>query len=264
MRGHGDLEAAVGAAALCGLLALALPFELLRVLLALPLALFLPGYAISAAIFAHGRIERRYYLVFSLGLSLAVLALGGLVLNYVPGGIRSGSWAVLLFLVVLAACRGAALRRPRRAGAPVSWALPRFNAPQAALLAGGAVAIFAALVLAFTPVTAENATGYTEMWIEPLDGAAAGVRVGVGSGERDDSSYRLLVSFGRGAGEFTRRFSLEPGQSQILELRGGTPRNAGQGGAIPASATLFKEDSPDPEEPFRRVTTWVAPTTGTG
>ncbi|HEY4779357.1 MAG TPA: DUF1616 domain-containing protein, partial [Solirubrobacterales bacterium] len=120
MRGHGDLEAACTGATLCALLTLVLPFEPLRMLLAAPLTLFLPGYAISAAIFARRRIERRQFLLFSLGLSLAVLALGALVLNYVPGGIRAWSWALLLFLVVLGCCRGAALRRPKRARAPVS------------------------------------------------------------------------------------------------------------------------------------------------
>ncbi len=55
MRGHGDLEAAVGGAALCALLALALPFDLLRVLVGAPLFFFLPGYAIAAATFARGR-----------------------------------------------------------------------------------------------------------------------------------------------------------------------------------------------------------------
>src|SRR4029077_18937869 len=106
MRGHGDLEAAYASAALCALLTLALPFEPLRMLLAAPLALFLPRYAIPAAIFARRRIERRQFLLFSLGLSLAVLALGALVLNYVPGGIRAWSWALLLFLAVRGCWRG--------------------------------------------------------------------------------------------------------------------------------------------------------------
>src|SRR4029077_1013593 len=106
MRGHGDLEAAYASADLCALLTLALPFEPLRMLLPAPLALCLRGSAITAAIFARRRTERRQFLLFSLGLSLAVLALGALVLNYVPGGIRAWSWALLLFLVLLGCCRG--------------------------------------------------------------------------------------------------------------------------------------------------------------
>jgi hypothetical protein len=260
MRGHGDLEAAVGAAALCGLLALVLPFEPLRMLLAAPLTLFLPGYAIAAAIFARERIGRARFLLLSVGLSLAVLALGALVLNYGPGGVRAWSWALLLFLVVLGCCRGAALRRPRGAPAPVRWSLPRPDRGQVAMVAGGALALVAAVVLAFTPLSATNATGFTEIWIAPLAGDG-GVRVGVGSAEREDSSYRLVVNFG-GSREVTRRLELEPGQRQVLAL--GESAAASSPVPVRVTATLFKQDSPAPNRPFRQVSTWLGLTGGSG
>jgi hypothetical protein len=262
MRGHGDLEAAIGGAALCALLALALPFDLLRMLVGAPLLFFLPGYAVAAAIFAHGRIQRSHFLVFSVGLSLAVLALGALVLNYLPGGIRAGWWALLLFLVVLGACRAAALRRPKRAGAPIALALPRANRAQAGLLAGGALLIVAAAILAFVPLSATNAIGYTEIWIQPLEASEGpGVRVGVGSGERDDSSYRLVVEFGDGEGEATQQLTLGPGQKQVLELQppDNSPAAIAGAASIPVTATLFKEDSPEPEQAFRQVSTYISP-----
>ncbi|HEV7482390.1 MAG TPA: DUF1616 domain-containing protein [Solirubrobacterales bacterium] len=258
MRGHDDLEVAVGSAALCAVLALALPFEALRVLLALPLTMFLSGYAISAAIFARRPLPRRQFLLLSVGLSLAVLALGTLVLNYVPGGIRAGSWALLLFLVVLGCCRGAAVRRPRGASAPVSWALPQVSAAQAGLLALGGVAAIAAIVLAFTPLAATNATGFTELWIHPLSGDN-GVRIGVGSAERDDASYRLVVNFG-GSREVTREVELRPGQREVLAL--GESAAASAPAAIPVTATLFKQDSANPDRPFRQVSTWLGPAEG--
>jgi uncharacterized membrane protein len=267
MRGHGDLEAAVGAAALSALLALLLPFDLLRVLVGAPLLFFLPGYAITAAIFARVRIERRYFLVFSVGLSLAVLALGALALNYLPGGVRAGWWAVLLFLVVLGACRGAALRRPKRAGPPISLDLPRVNRAQAGLLAAAALAIVAAVVLAFVPLSATNAIGYTEIWIQPLAAnEGPGVRIGVGSGERDGSSYRLVVEFGNGEGEASQQLTLAPGQKQVLELQPPDNLPAATSGAasMPVTATLFKEDSPDPNQAFRQVSTYISPTGGAG
>jgi hypothetical protein len=242
-------------------LALLLPFEPLRMLLAAPLALFLPGYAIAAAIFARGRIRRSQFLVFSLGLSLVVLALGALLLNYMPGGIRAWSWALLLFAVVLGCCRGAALRRPRRAPAPVAWSLPRANGPQLALFLGGGLALLAAVVLAFTPLTATKAIGFTEIWIQPL-AAGNGVRIGVGSGERDDSSYRLQVRFGAGK-TVTRRFELEPGQREVMAL-GGAGLVSATGGPIPVSAILYKEDSPEPDHPFRQVSTWLPAPAGPG
>jgi hypothetical protein len=260
MRGHDDLEVAVGSAALCAVLALVLPFEALRLALALPLTMFLSGYAISAAIFARRPLPRRQFLLLSVGLSLAVLALGTLVLNYVPGGIRAWSWALLLFLVVLGCCRGAALRRPRGAGAPVSWALPRVSAVQAGLLGAAGLAALAAVVLAFTPLAATNATGFTEIWIHPLPGDN-GVRIGVGSAEREDASYRLVVNFG-GSREVTRKIELRPGQRQVLAL--GESAAASSPVAIPVTATLFRADGATPDRPFRQVSTWIGPVGGAG
>ncbi|MDN5361456.1 MAG: hypothetical protein PWP70_503 [Moorella sp. (in: firmicutes)] len=61
----------------------------LRVALGLPFVLFLPGYCLIAALFPRQRdldgIER---IALSFGLSIAVVPLIGLVLNYTPWGIR--------------------------------------------------------------------------------------------------------------------------------------------------------------------------------
>ena len=100
------------AAALCAVGALLMPFEAVRLLFAAPLALFLPGYAIAAACFSRGSLDRPRFLLVSLVLSLSMLALGGLVLNYMPGGIRPLSWALLLLLVTGVGCWVATRRWP--------------------------------------------------------------------------------------------------------------------------------------------------------
>ena len=67
------------------------PFEItaLRTILGLPVVLFLPGYALIAALFPRKNdldaIER---IALSFGLSIAVVPLIGLVLNFTPWGIR--------------------------------------------------------------------------------------------------------------------------------------------------------------------------------
>jgi hypothetical protein len=55
----------------------------------------------------------------------------------------------------------------------------------------------------------------------------------------------------------TRQFGLEPGQREVLAL--GESAAAASPTAVPVTATLYKEDSPEPDQPFRRVSTWVAP-----
>lgn len=256
MRGHADLRAAVWAALLCALLALVLPFGPLRLVFAAPLTLFLPGYAIASAAFARRPLDRAKLGLLSVGLSLTVLALGSLVLNYFPGGIRSGSWALLLVLVVLGACRAAALARP--AGEAPRLDRPRFSPSrgEAGLLAAGVVAGVLAVVVAFLPMPASDAIGYSEMWIQPLEGSrAAGVEIGVGNRTHQRGNYELRVRFGGRTPETVREFALDPGEDELLRLLTAAPA---PGKPLPVAATLFRQGKPD--RPYRRVSAWIAPT----
>lgn len=73
-----------------------------RVLLALPLVLFIPGYALIAALFPTDEdldlIER---IALSFGLSIAVVPLIGLGLNYTPWGIRLDPIVISLSLFTI-------------------------------------------------------------------------------------------------------------------------------------------------------------------
>ena len=78
----------------------------LRIALGLLFVLFFPGYTLLSALFPRrsslGGIER---IALSLGLSIAVVPLVGLVLNYTPWGIRlySVTVSVTLFIVIASA-----------------------------------------------------------------------------------------------------------------------------------------------------------------
>src|SRR5512138_185476 len=67
-----------------------------RAIVALPLALFVPGYALAAAAFPAGRLGGAERLLFSLGASLAAAALCGLMLHWTALGLRPAAWAVAL------------------------------------------------------------------------------------------------------------------------------------------------------------------------
>lgn len=87
-----------------------------RVILALPMVLFFPGYALIAALFpGNGEIDGLERLALSFGLSIAVVPLIGLVLNYTPYGIRLDP--VVTSLVFFTLCM-AAIAQYRRAGLP--------------------------------------------------------------------------------------------------------------------------------------------------
>ncbi|MDQ6673875.1 MAG: DUF1616 domain-containing protein, partial [Chloroflexota bacterium] len=67
-----------------------------RASLAGPLVLVLPGYALVRALLPARPRRLAELLLLSLGSSLAIAVLGGLVLNLTPWGIRAESWAVFL------------------------------------------------------------------------------------------------------------------------------------------------------------------------
>ena len=99
------------------LLTIYLPYlneSFLRVLFGVPLVLFIPGYALIAALFPAARdidgIER---VALSFGLSIAIVPLTGLALNYTPWGIRLDPIVICLSILTIGLCLAAQYRRAR-------------------------------------------------------------------------------------------------------------------------------------------------------
>ena len=252
MRGHRDLELVAAAAIAAAVLALAIPVEVLSLLFALPLALFLPGYAISAATLRRWQPGLPQRLLVSLGLSLAALALGSLVLNYL-GGLRPLPWALLMLVITLGCCRFAAIsRRPlerqprRRLARPRPLALvPTLMVTIGLLAAAGGVA------LAFHPVAADHVVGYSELWLRSGPSPDQ-VGIGVGNEEHETTRYGLIVKFPGAARTQVRRFELAPGERVLVAVPVLDRRRAGP---IQVEATLYREQLPN--QPYREVSGWV-------
>jgi hypothetical protein len=267
MRGQHDLRLVVALAALCAVLAFLLPLEGLALVFAVPLALLLPGYAITAAVFARRELGWPQFFLFSLALSLTTLVLGSLLLNYVPGGIRGISWTLLLVLVVVGCCRAAALRRQGRDTLP-RWPRPRLSRLDLGLLAGGLATAAAALILASTTVPAKEALGYTQLWILPKGGTQGSeVQVGAKSQEQNPVDFDLRIRVGHFGPEvrplpggpatrqiIRRSFRLDPGETRTVRL----DAPPGSAAKVPVVATLLRHNRP--YNVYRRVKGWlVAP-----
>jgi uncharacterized membrane protein len=254
MRGHRDLSAATAAAFICALVALIVPLEAVRLAFAVPLCLVLPGYAITAAVFAPSPLERPQAVLFTIGLSVTTIAIGGLVLHFMPGGVRDVSWAALLCAVVSAGCVIAARRRPEPPRKRLSRLSLRLRPVDGALLAGAAACVVAAMALSWTTLPAENAVGYTQLWMLPHQGPAVdGVRVGVVNAEPDTLGYRLEVRRGGGEAPVISRFRIAPGEEVTKFVEVSTPR---AGEPVRVTARLYRRDLP-PDEVYRRVSAWV-------
>ena len=84
----------------------------IRIIFGLPLVLFLPGYSLIATLFPRkddlDGIER---IALSFGLSIAVVPLLGLALNYTPFGIRLTPILIVLSVFTISLALGAYVRR---------------------------------------------------------------------------------------------------------------------------------------------------------
>jgi hypothetical protein len=253
--GHKDLRRIAVAAIVCALAASLLPWEPVRLVAAAPLAVFLPGYAIVAAAFGPHRLDLQRLTMLVLACGLSALCLGGLALNYLPGGLRTATWALLLTLVVLASSQIAAVRRTKP-----GWDRGRARGPLRARpvdIACGVAALSAvvgALALAYTPLSADDATGYTALWMLPGDSGPPGsIRVGVLSAEQQSRGYELRVRSGASREPLVYHLALDPDGEEVFEV----PVKARARGSTRVAASLYRQGHPG--DLYRRVTTWLRP-----
>jgi uncharacterized membrane protein len=238
---NADLVATVVVATISALVVVLVPDVLpLRIVLALPLLLALPGYSLTAALFPDQGIDWPRRLLLSIALSLSLDVIIALVLNQMPFGLRSASWAAALLLVTWA-CSGIAVARRRREGTIAAVArVPRLRPRDAALFLVAACVLGGAVAFARTPLSAKKVQGYTALWLLPGSrGETATVRVGVTSGELHPMSYRLVVRVGSRAA-YQQRLKLQPGGKweTSVRIRPAAARRA------PIEARLYRGDSP--------------------
>lgn len=191
-----DLIVVAALAVVCALIVLvAADVPLLRTLGAVPLALFLPGYAIAAACLPQrslGQVER---LLISLSLSVVSTALLGLVLYWSGLRLQTATWASALALTTIVAS-GIAWRRKPAAEGEREATRPAINLNLRDVVWIGLAVVIAgaALGIARLPSPASGVSGYTQLWLTPAnDGNTANYQAGITSQEFATVTYHLQV-----------------------------------------------------------------------
>ena len=192
---------------------LALPFAReARVALGLPFILFFPGYALIASLYPReGDLDASERIALSLGLSIAIVPLIGLALNYSPWGIRLYPIVAFVTLFIVLMAVGAAVRRwllpPNEAfGITIRarWRWPRARLATA-LLSLGLVPLAAAVAVAgyFLIMSQGSAETFTEFYLLGpggraeaypdlvVVGASAPVILGLANYEGQETAYRV-------------------------------------------------------------------------
>lgn len=221
-----------------------------RVAVALPLVLIAPGYALQAALFPTRELSGVERGLYSVGLSLAITILGGLMLNWSPWGLQAASWALLLGAAALLASAIAWLRRPRLLMPAERPRGPALSLRHGLLLVLAAALVAGAVAAVRAPVASQGLQGYTALWLVPAaNGDRRSVRLGIGSQEFASTRYRLRLEMNRRVIRDWPAIELGTGErwEQQIELPADLPDGA-------VDAVLYRLDSP--ESVYRRVTLW--------
>jgi uncharacterized membrane protein len=156
-----------------------LPSNIPRIILGLPFILFFPGYSLVSALFpARTRLSTLERVGYSLALSISIVALTGLLLNYVWSITLYPMLGLLTFLI-LALCATAWYRRRELSEDEKTYLRIRFNFAWTRMAAVDKI-LAVCLVLAVLGAAGasvftyqKNQQGFTELYLLGAQGKAA-------------------------------------------------------------------------------------------
>lgn len=244
----------------------------LRIVLALACILFFPGYALMAALYPRkGQLDTVERIALSFGLSIAIVPLIGLILNYTPWGIRLEPILTCTALFILIASSIALYRRRRipeeqRFEPRLRIKLPNWRgqsklekALQAVLVISILAGIGAISYAATTPRVEER---FTEFYVvgpggiaedyprELAIGEEGTVTLGIVNHEGESTDYLIEIRIdGEKVGEIGISVLHEGKREKLLSF---TPTRAGEDQKL--EFVLYREDE---SEPSQRLYLWL-------
>jgi uncharacterized membrane protein len=258
----------------------------LRIILSLPIIVFIPGYCLVAALFPQeGDVDLLERILLSIGISIAIAPLIGLGLNFTPWGIRLEPIVVSLTLftwlmILIAQYRRAMLPSEKRFGMPASVVSSK-TYRGLALSPGGSrfsqylnvllslVAIIAVITTAYVIIFPKEGERFTGFYIlgqnqtisdyprEIIPGVHYPMYIGVENHERRDMNYTietwmLLTRFDN-ATNTTSVIAMEPDERIVISLGQNESAiipytlSSGKTGYNRVEFLLFTEDIPHPD-----------------
>jgi uncharacterized membrane protein len=188
-------------------------------------------------------------LLLSLGLSVAITALIGLILNWTPSGLRGTTLGIALVLVIAVECIViVSVRRMQWANVVRLPGRLNFSARQWMLMGLAALVTMMAVHVARSPAPQPGLDGYTMLWVQPTK-AADTIRLGVNSEEFETTKYQLKFEI-NGTLRDGETLELNPGEKWEGVFRLPTDYMAG----YPLTIFLYRLDQPN--EAYRHVIWW--------
>jgi uncharacterized membrane protein len=219
----------------------------LRVVFAIVLVAIMPGLALTTAIFIQPPLNFVEKLAVSIGLSLGLVALGGILLHFTALGVQTTSWALFLGGITIIA-NGVALARTAATRQVDSTLISSpVRIPQLILVFLAGLIMVGAFLTAQAGAVNRPVPGYTQLWMVWQDESQQMVILGLQNREKESMRYRLQLSTKQGNVAEWSDITLESGERWQIEYT--PPANVTEKDTI--RATLYRLDAPD--ESYRDV-----------
>ena len=220
-----------------------------RTMVAISMVLFVPGFALTLILFKRDHLGTPERILLSVGLSIAITALLGLLLHWTPWGLRTTSlWTALLLALALEVAvivSNGRLKRAAVARLPVGV---NFTARQWVLMGLAALVTFMAIRVASAPTPQQGLDGYTVLWVQPTEMPDT-IHLGVNSEEFKPTKFQLKFEI-NGVMREGQTLELDPGETWEGMFRLPVDYMADS----PLTVSLYRLD--DPTEVYRHVVWW--------
>ena len=166
------------------------------IILALPLVFFIPGYVLNEVFFSRRIMEGYHLLVVSLTLSLAIVILGGFVLNLLPGGLNAVSWSLFLGIFTTVFTMIEALLRQKIQKQITPTRRVHLALHEYLLFLLSRIILIVSIGYSSISITYQPRAGFTQLWMVPSQNTANTwtVDLGIQSKELTTTRYQLTMS----------------------------------------------------------------------
>lgn len=221
----------------CVLSPITLPW--LETVLALPLIFVLPGYVLTEMLFHRRKIAMSHHLLLTLGLSIVMVIISGVLLNILPSGLQRESWVLCLSLLTVTGILIVMISRGKVVGGAIRIkVLPIYEYFLFVLALSGVVF---ALQYAREGMAQQPHPGFTQFWMLPMGDSSCGVSLGIHSFESGQIAYSVSLTANDVLVSTQFPGVLKAGEQveQTIDLPPGV-----QDGAVDVRARLYRSDMP--------------------
>jgi uncharacterized membrane protein len=220
--------------------------HIIGLVLALPLIFLLPGYTFVEVLFHRRPVDSVRRLLLSFGVSIALDILGGLILNFFPGGLTKLSWAFYLSSFVIVLSLVALCLRGKNSLNGLWLAQIRLDVRKHLV---GELFICAALgIVLFSFIFSDYSAlhqyrkGFTQLWMVQSEkpGQSCSVLVGVDSFEFKQMKYHLIMRLNNAQPMLLPLVVLSPQKSWRIVVPINPPMNS----SVVVGTRLYRADEP--------------------